>query len=120
LVEWNRVLVPGGKLLLAVPDIELLAHHLLNSDMNRQQKVVMMGMIFGGQNDQYNIHFTGFYAEFAEDLLLYTNFCDIRRLTRFGLFQDASEIDLFGKGAISLNIAASRCPDGTNTTFEIY
>lgn len=112
LLEWNRVLVPGGELLLAVPDIEALAAILTKQTLSRKEKLVVMHVIYGGQDDQYNVHWTGFYWEFLVDILSYAGFCAVHRVNKFGLFDDSSELNLFGYGDISLNVVARKCTDG--------
>jgi len=119
LLEWNRVLAPDGELLLAVPDIEALATMLTQKPLTKAEKLVIMHVIYGGQDNQYNVHWTGFYWEFLVDILTYAHFCDIRKVARFGLFDDASELDLFGHGGLSLNVVAKKCDD-TTKKYTVY
>ena len=108
--EWNRVLVPGGRLMLAVPDIEAIARIISTQSLNKLQKALMGSIIYGGQDNPYNHHYTAFYMDFLKDLLLLTNFCDVKRVDSLGLFDDNSEINFNNLGSISLNVLAQRCP----------
>jgi len=120
-LEWNRVLVPDGQLMLAVPNIEALATILIQKPLSRAEKLVIMHIIYGGQDDQYNVHWTGFYWDFLVDILTYTHYCEIRKVDTFGLFEDASTLDLFGYGSISLNIVAKKCVNKSNLKkYEVY
>lgn len=52
LTEWVRVLKPGGYIRLAVPDFEAsVKHYNEYKDVN-----VLMGLIVGGQRDEYDFH----------------------------------------------------------------
>jgi predicted SAM-dependent methyltransferase len=108
--EWNRVLVPNGWLMLAVPDMEAIARIISSHSLSRLHKAVMGRIIYGGQDSPYNHHYTAFYADFLYDLLLANNFCDIQRVDSLGLFDDNSEINFNSWGSISLNVVAKRCP----------
>eukprot|EP01035_Chromulina_nebulosa_P027450 gene27450-36107_t len=86
--EWNRVLVPGGRLMLAVPDMEAIARIISTQSLSALQKMWMGCIIYGGQDNPYNHHYTAFYMDFLQELLLATNFCDVERVDSFGLFDD--------------------------------
>ena len=96
--------------MLAVPDIEAIARIISTHSLSRLHKAAMGGIIYGGQDDPYNHHYTAFYTDFLVDLLLATNFCEISRVDSLGVFNDASEINFNGWGSISLNVIAKRCP----------
>ena len=49
LKEWRRVLVPGGVLRVSVPDLDVLAHLLLQRHrLDVNQRFQIMRMMFGG------------------------------------------------------------------------
>eukprot|EP01036_Dinobryon_divergens_P023055 gene23055-31372_t len=108
--EWNRVLVPGGRLMLAVPDMEAIARIISTQSLSKLQKALMGSIIYGGQDSPYNHHYTAFYMDLLQDLLVATNFCDVERVDSLGLFDDNSEINFNNWGSISLNVLAKRCP----------
>ena len=109
LKEWHRVLVPGGLLMLSVPDIEAISRMISNNTLPKEQQVMFGSILYGGQDSDYNFHFTGFYEDFLVDLLFSARFCSYAKVDSFGLFDDSSEINLFGLGKISLNVKARKC-----------
>jgi predicted SAM-dependent methyltransferase len=107
LVEWRRVLAPGGLLMVAVPDLPTLLRLYLGSGF--EERVFLMRVIYGGQVDEYDFHHTGFEFMFLEQLLHVAGFCAVSQVEGpFGLFQDTSVMQLLGAD-ISLNVAAVAC-----------
>jgi predicted SAM-dependent methyltransferase len=106
LKEWHRVLVPGGVLRLSVPDLDVLAHLLLQRhrfDVN--QRFQIMRMIFGGHVDAHDVHLVGLNAEFLTGYLQAAGFDTVQRVARHGLFADTSDMVVAGT-PISLNVNA--------------
>lgn len=106
LKEWHRVLVPGGVLHVSVPDLDVLAHLLLQRhrfDVN--QRFQIMRMIFGGHVDAHDVHLVGLNAEFLAGFLQGAGFQTVQRVARHGLFQDTSDMVVAGT-PISLNVNA--------------
>lgn len=75
LKEWHRILKPCGVLRLAVPDFEAIV------EVYRKYKDVelLMGLLYGGQDYQYNYHHVVFDFEYLSKLLTRVGFTDIRR-----------------------------------------
>jgi len=108
LKEWNRVLVPGGKIFISVPDLDVLATLILDKNkLSIDERFFVMRMIFGGHIDKYDYHVTGLNAEFLTEFLNAAGYINIRRVQEFGLFNDTSSM-LFKGTAISLNIIAEK------------
>lgn len=65
LTEWNRVLVEGGILRIAVPDFEAVAaEYTEKHDLSK-----VMGLLYGGQDYEFNYHFVTFdFATLKEHL----------------------------------------------------
>ncbi len=106
LKEWHRVLQPGGVLHLSVPDIDTLAHLLLQRqklDVNQRWQV--MRMIFGGHVDAHDYHLVGLNQEFLAGFLQAAGFATVQRVGRHGLFADTSDMVVAGV-PISLNVNA--------------
>jgi predicted SAM-dependent methyltransferase len=110
--EWHRVLAPGGVLRLSVPDIDILAHLLLQRHkLDVNQRFEVMRMIFGGHMDAHDYHLVGLNADFLAAFLYEAGFEQVQRVTRHGIFQDTSDM-VFAGVCISLNMTASTAPAG--------
>ena len=75
LLEWNRVLVKGGILRIAVPDFEAIVD-VYNDTKNID---LIIGPLYGGQNYLYNIHYNTFDFKSLEKYLINANFTDVKR-----------------------------------------
>ncbi len=106
--EWHRVLAPGGVLRLSVPDIDILAHLLLQRHkLDANQRFQVMRMIFGGHVDAHDYHLVGLNQDFLAGFLTTAGFDRPKRVQRHGLFEDTSEMIVAGT-PISLNVTASK------------
>jgi predicted SAM-dependent methyltransferase len=106
LQEWSRVLVSGGMLHVSVPDMDILARLFCDREnMTAQDRFTAMRMIFGGHVDRYDYHMVGLNDEFLVEYLAKAGFKNIRRVEKFGLFNDTSMATLRGV-PISLNMTA--------------
>ena len=110
--EARRVLMPGGRLRISVPDMEVLCqlfmHPTARQSANEQFKV--MRMIMGGQVEPFDFHKVGFSQGILTALLLQHGFRDFRRVEDFGLFDDTSKLRFAGV-PISLNLQCIRGPE---------
>ena len=78
LEEWYRVLIPGGVLRIAVPDFGAVA------ELYVEGKLVggihdIMGLIVGGQKDEYDYHKIIFDEQSLTQQLLAAGFTSVRR-----------------------------------------
>jgi len=106
LKEWQRVLKPGGVLHLSVPDLDILAHLLLQRHkLDVRQRFEVMRMIFGGHTDAHDYHLVGLNNEFLSIYLVQAGFENPQRVQRHGLFNDTSDM-VVGNTPISLNLNA--------------
>lgn len=108
LTEWYRVLTPGGKLYVSVPDLDTLAGLILDKEnLVGEERFFVMRMIFGGHIDAYDHHAVGLNEEFLSDFLGEAGFVNLWRVAGFGLFDDTSNMRFKGV-AISLNVIAHK------------
>lgn len=107
LKEWLRVLKPGGVVQISVPDLAVLAGMILNKQFQTLDRFKVMMMIFGGHVDAYDHHKVGLTDDILTTFLLNAGFVDVRRVDRFGYFQDTSDM-VFAGQRISLNIQGKR------------
>ncbi len=108
LKEWHRVLEPGGRVMISVPDLSTLAS-LVNSTgvLTVENRFNAMRMLFGGHLDEHDYHQVGLNQEFLAKFLGDAGYVNIRRVENFKLFDDASSQELGGV-AISLNMIAEK------------
>ncbi len=111
LQEWHRVLAPGGVLRLSVPDLDILAHLLLQRhSLDVNQRFQIMRMIFGGHANAHDYHRVGLNQDFLSAFLDRAGFIRLQRTTRHALFADTSEMVIAGT-PISLNVVAHKPAD---------
>ncbi len=103
--EVHRVLVPGGLVRIAVPDLEILSKMFVSPQLDIPQKFHVQRMIMGGQIDEFDFHKTAFSFQLLGAMLHQTGFENIRRVPSFDLFKDMSETKFAGVN-ISLNVMA--------------
>lgn len=114
--EWHRVLRPGGLLMVSVPDLMILFQLYIKESMSKEDRWLLTRVIYGAQSDEFDYHKVGFDFGVLRALLHQNGYCDIERVGSFNLFNDSSEIAMFGR-KISLNVAAKKCklqPDAFN------
>jgi predicted SAM-dependent methyltransferase len=104
----RRVLRPGGLLLLSVPDIEIIARQLINESIPIHQRRILVSMMYGGQQDEYDFHYVGFTYDMLAEMLMSFDFCDVQRVGDFNIFRDTSTTIYQGRH-VSLNILARPC-----------
>lgn len=74
--EWRRVLVPGGKLIMNLPNIEWCVKNWL-SKSESERYGLYLDMIYGLQTNDGEYHKTGFTKPRLEQLLREAGFVDI-------------------------------------------
>jgi len=100
-----RVLRRGGRLMIAVPDMDVLCRVFLRPDLDTKTRYEFMRIMFGGQIDDNDYHFFGWNFEFLQHFLDEAGFMSVARVDNFGLFDDTSNYRPLGE-PISLNVVA--------------
>lgn len=106
LIEWRRVLIPGGKLLISVPDLKTLCWLYLNPNLTPDERHYVMQMIFGGQVNEYDVHYVGFDFDTLGMYLHEAGFQGYHQVSEFSLFEDDCSSIRFCDTLISLNVVA--------------
>ncbi len=75
LIEWLRVLKPGGVLRIAVPDFEAISAVYQET----QRLDLVIGAVCGRQDHEYNIHYNIFDFQTLTSLLQDVGFVDAKR-----------------------------------------
>jgi len=105
--EAWRVLSPGGAIMIAVPDLEVLTKMLTHPALTIQDRWHVQRMIYGGQIDAYDFHKSGFTFDLLSAVLVEAGFVGVERVADFGLFPDTSRAQFAGV-PISLNVRATK------------
>jgi predicted SAM-dependent methyltransferase len=105
--EIVRVLRPGGQLMVSVPDFATLCWMFVTPQFGIDERYKLMRIMFGGQMHEFDFHKCGLNHELLGAALNDVGFTAIRRVERFGLFNDSSELRVYGV-PISLNMDARK------------
>jgi predicted SAM-dependent methyltransferase len=105
--EWHRALRPGGRLRVAVPDIDTIMKLATLPVISVRGIYELTRFVYGGQTDAYDFHKCGFTVETLAAVLETTGFRDVRRVASFGFLVDCSEARFVGQ-SISLNMEATK------------
>lgn len=112
ILEWNRVLKIDGVLRIAVPDFEKIVKiYLKNKDLSE-----LVGLLSGGQRDEYDFHYVNFDIHILEKLLKACGFDNIERYNAHEFLEDKDDYSKcyiphmdFEKGELmSLNIVCKK------------
>ncbi|HLG90515.1 MAG TPA: methyltransferase domain-containing protein [Alphaproteobacteria bacterium] len=104
LKEFNRVLAPGGQVMIAVPDMDILCRLFTRPDLSFVERFQVMKMMFGGRVDAYDFHLVGLNAEFLANYLAAAGFVELERVREFGHFPDDCSANTFKGHSVSLNV----------------
>lgn len=101
---FHRVLQPGGRLRISVPDMETLCRLFLHPDIKVDGRFQVMRMLFGGRQDAHDVHLSGLTFDYLGNFLTQAGFRAIRRVGAFNEFADDGSGFTFMGVPISCNI----------------
>jgi len=107
LANCRKILSPGGKFYISVPDMSVLCRLFLKENISVDQRYELMLMLFGGHKDEYDFHKVGCFEDFLTLYLMNVGFTDIKKVERLGLFDDYSNY-MFEGELISLNMIVTK------------
>jgi predicted SAM-dependent methyltransferase len=105
LAEFHRVLKPGARARISVPDLDVLCRLFLDAKAQPNDRILVMRMMFGGQLDANDFHYVGLSFDILAGLVRSAGFSQMERVTEFGLFNDTSSLRMLGS-LVSLNVVA--------------
>ena len=103
---FHRVLQPGGRLRISVPDMDTLCRLFGHPNVKVDGKFQIMRMLFGGRQDAWDTHLSGLNFDFLGNFLTQAEFTGIRRVAEFHEFVDDGANFHFLGVPISCNIEA--------------
>lgn len=107
LSEWYRVLQPGGKLFISVPNLQVLCWLYLNHRLSVFDRYSLMAVMFGAQENEHDVHKVGFDFEILALFLEEVGFKEYTEVEEFGMFNDFSSYRIENT-LISLNVIATK------------
>ena len=106
LIGIHRVISDNGKFYVSVPDMNLLCKIFLDPNAPKDVKIHVLRMIYGGQIDDFDIHYFGWDYGLLQNYLLEAGFKKIEKVKSFKLFDDTSDYAPYSNIPISLNVIA--------------
>lgn len=114
LKRWHEVLEPGGRIRISVPDIDRIVrvYHKNFAHFETPGNTPWIGLIYGGQTNEYDFHKTGFNACWLKILLENAGFEDCKEYAHLphfipGTTDGSLAMEPFGE-YLSLNMTATK------------
>ena len=97
-----------GDLYISVPDLTVLNQLLHDNELDINQKIHVLRMIYGGQVSEYDYHYFGYTFEILQAFLILSGFKNIRKVKYFDLHEDTSSFTPYKGLPISLNVICNK------------
>ena len=107
LKEWGRVLKDDGRILVSVPNLDVLCSQFSDSATTPKQRYNLMRIIYGGQYHEYDYHYGGFNMAIMKHFARHANLFVEKRVKQFNLFKDTSNYKVNNE-LISLNVVLAK------------
>ncbi len=107
LKEWYRILKVGGRLYVSVPDLERLCEMFLDKKKTFKERFYIMRMMYGGQINEFDFHYTGFSEGILTFYLKKAGFKNIKKVESLNKFNDCSS-KVYSNKLISLNLISEK------------
>jgi len=88
--EWRRVLKPGGRLFVAVPDFKRIIGTWMQDSPHPHVEMYLMG----GQTDEHDYHKAVFWSEKLAALMEMAGFVDVRHCDKAGASFNCSHLEV--------------------------
>ena len=108
LIGIHRVIQDNGKFYVSVPDMNVLCKIFLEPKAPSKVKIHVLRMMFGGQIDDFDIHYFGWDFDLLKEFLLSAGFKKVEKVKSFSLFDDTSDFAPYSGVPISLNVIAHK------------
>jgi len=109
LKEWCRILKKGGKLYIAMPNMDKLCKMFLDKEnVGIEDRIQVMRFMLGGHLDEYDYHKIALDRDMLFALLWENGFKKIWQVAEFNFFQDNSAGVWQNHTGLSLNMVAER------------
>jgi predicted SAM-dependent methyltransferase len=105
--EFARILKPGGKIYIAVPDLAALSKLFGHPNADLNARIHIMRIMFRGRTDPYDVHCVGSDQDILGFFLGQVGFKKMDRVKTLGLFDDASTV-MIGGLPVSLNVIVTK------------
>ncbi len=101
-------LTKNGTLFISVPDLSVLTQLLSDVELDINQKIHVLRMIYGGQISPFDYHYFGYTYEILSAFLSAAGFVGIRQVKYFDIHSDTSHFTPYKGIPISLNVVCHK------------
>ena len=108
LTKLYAALTKHGSLFISVPDLSILTSFLSDAELDINQKLHVLRMIYGGQISRFDYHYFGYTYEILSAFLAAAGFVGIRKVKYLDIHRDTSSFAPYKGIPISLNVVCHK------------